>query len=74
MLTEYYSEETELTDEETKEIENKIKALWNEKEEECFDKELTEILQEDEENIRKNKNKFPQITPPPPPIPTPASQ
>ena len=44
-------------DEEIKEIEDRMKALWSQKEEDTFINDLTEILKEDEEAIRKTKEK-----------------
>ena len=55
MLTEYYLEEVEMIEQEGKTIDNKIGELWDEQEKESFDKELTDMLKEDEENIRKLK-------------------
>ena len=57
MLTEYYLEEVEMIEQEGKTIDNKIGELWDEQEKETFDKELTDMLKEDEENIRKLKEK-----------------
>ena len=57
MLTEYYLEEVEMIEHEGKIIDNKIGDLWDEQEKESFDKELTDMLKEDEENIRKLKEK-----------------
>ena len=57
MLTEYYDEEPVLMDEEIKEIEKKMKALWSQEEEDIFRNDLTEILKEDEEAISKTKEK-----------------
>ena len=57
MLTEYCLEEVEMIEQEGKTIDNKIGELWDEQEKESFDKELTDMLKEDEENIRKLKEK-----------------
>ena len=57
MMTEYYDEESVLMDKEIKEIEDKMKALWSQEEEDTFSNDLTETLKEDEEAIRKTKEK-----------------
>ena len=57
MLREYYVDEVEMIEHKGSTIDNKIGELWDEQGKESFDKELTDIFKEDEENIRKLKEK-----------------